>query len=378
MAHIIVLEDEIATRRLIVGVLKTEGHLVTEVDNGAEGLLMVMAELPDLVVSDVEMPKLTGFEVLQAIRQEPDLCDTPVILLTSRSSSADIREGMNRGANDYLTKPFEPERLLQSVREQLAFMAAHRGGSQEADIAYAATLPAELAMQPLERTVQRVRPRQAMGRAWALSLQVLEADRLQTAMPLQTWRALLRELFVPGNQSAALKAANLVDLQGARLTLYFLDDPAEVATTSSGAMPTQVRMALALEAGVQACAHASRWASSQLQSLNLPPIRCVVSAHLGSIETEQVPLDYGGYRTAVVGDMADLAASLRDGMPPVRWRVLATQEAIQASPHVYRLGAQMDLHIGYQETQAYAVQGLSPQLLKALGREGDANASDWL
>jgi CheY-like chemotaxis protein len=110
MARIVVLEDEASTRRLITAVLKKSGHEVTDVDNGAEGLLTVLAELPDLVVSDVEMPKMNGFEVLSDIRNTPETEQTPVILLTSRSSQEDIELGMSQGANAYLTKPFDPNR----------------------------------------------------------------------------------------------------------------------------------------------------------------------------------------------------------------------------------------------------------------------------
>ena len=64
MANIVVLEDDASTRLLITSVLKKSGHAVTAVDNGAEGLLVVLAEQPDLVISDVQMPKMTGFEVV--------------------------------------------------------------------------------------------------------------------------------------------------------------------------------------------------------------------------------------------------------------------------------------------------------------------------
>jgi CheY-like chemotaxis protein len=109
MAKIIVLEDEASTRLVICGILKKMGHEVHGVDNGAEGLLIILAEQPDLVISDVQMPKLSGLEVLAQMRQNEELCDTPLILLTSLSSRADMRAGMSQGANDYISKPFEPQ-----------------------------------------------------------------------------------------------------------------------------------------------------------------------------------------------------------------------------------------------------------------------------
>ena len=120
MAKIIVLEDEASTRLLISSVLKKQGHEVIALDNGAEGLLVILAEQPDLVISDVQMPKMTGFEVVAQMRQTADVADTPVILLTSLSGRADMRTGMSQGADDYITKPFEPAELLESVAAQLA------------------------------------------------------------------------------------------------------------------------------------------------------------------------------------------------------------------------------------------------------------------
>ncbi|MFM7332511.1 MAG: response regulator transcription factor [Brachymonas sp.] len=112
MARIVVLEDDAATRKLITAVLKQSGHEVTDVDNGAEGLLNVLAELPDLVISDVEMPKINGFEVLSDMRSTPETALTPVILLTSRTSVEDMQRGLSQGANPYLTKPFDPDKWI--------------------------------------------------------------------------------------------------------------------------------------------------------------------------------------------------------------------------------------------------------------------------
>ena len=150
MAKIVVLEDDTATRRLICAVLKKSGHDVLDVDNGAEGLLTVMAEQPDLVISDVEMPKMTGFEVLQNVRLEPETADTCFILLTSLSSRADMRKGMAQGADDYITKPFEPAELMDSVNAQLSRLATRRGQTVPAatnDLE--STAPAPFAFKPL-------------------------------------------------------------------------------------------------------------------------------------------------------------------------------------------------------------------------------------
>jgi DNA-binding response OmpR family regulator len=365
MARIVVLEDDASTRVLIAGVLRKSGHEVTEVDNGAEGLLIVMAEQPDLVVSDVEMPKLTGFEVLQNIRLEPETADTPVILLTSRSSRADMRQGMSQGADDYITKPFESGELLDSVNAQLARLAIRQGKAVSAMAGFEATAPAALELSPLPELIQQedeasqadtapvpLPPSRPAGMAWALNLRVLNHEAVQTVLPVKEWRLLLRQLFAPVSKDVALRTADYLDLQDSSLTLFYLDQALE---GRSGAQ----RAALAVEALVRSGAACRQWALAQFAALANTPVRVVVSLHMGPIEIVQKPLDFGGERETVVGATAELIARMREGEPPLLWRVAATREALQAAKALYRTGAQTDISVGRQEVSVHAVLGLN-------------------
>lgn len=371
MAKIVVLEDDASTRRLITAVLKKSGHEVTDVDNGAEGLLIVLAEQPDLVVSDVEMPKLNGFEVLQNIRQEPETADTPVILLTSLSSRADIRKGMSHGADDYITKPFEPAELIESVNAQLARLAVRRGQVAGSVAGFETTAPAELDLTPLPKlTLQEPQlelepaspaaasepaplpPAKPAGMAWALNLRVLNHEAVQAQLSVKDWRLLLRQLFVPVSKDAALRSADYLDMQDSSLTLFYLD---QVQTSHSGAQ----RAALAVEAMVRSGAMCRQWAAAQFPALATTPVRVVVSMHMGPIEIMRKPLDFGGEREVVVGHTADLIARLRDGEPALMWRVAATDAAMQSAKGLYRQGAQMQVEAGSQDVIVHALLGLN-------------------
>ncbi len=386
MAKIVILEDDASTRRLIAAVLKKSGHEVLDFDNGAEGLLTVLAELPDLVVSDVEMPKMTGFEVLSEIRHTPETADLPVILLTSLSSRADIRKGMSQGADDYITKPFEPAELMESVNAQLAKLAVRRGQSVQQTAGFESTAPAELDMLPLpslpepsELSLQPIqdvappppapieRPRQSMGQAWAVSMEVQNDQALRDALPAKEWRLLLRQLFMPVSKDAALRVADYLDLQESRLTLYFLDVPKDGKAGN-------VRAAQAVEAMVRSGAACKQWAAAQFQGMNASVVRVVTSLHLGPIEVMRVPLDFGGERDTVVGPTAEFMQRLRDGEPRVMWRVMGTAAALAASPNMYRTGAQMEVSVGSQEVVVHALQGMHPDL--SLGAAPDASA--WI
>ena len=115
MALIVVMEDDAGTRTLIASVLRKEGHEVVSAEDGAKGLALVEAHPPDLIISDVQMPGLNGFEMLAAVRREPRLTGIPVILLTSLQERVHMRIGMTTGADDYITKPFSVSELMARV-----------------------------------------------------------------------------------------------------------------------------------------------------------------------------------------------------------------------------------------------------------------------
>ena len=116
MALIVLMEDDAATRTLVTSVLRKDGHEVLAADNGRDGLALILQRHPDLVISDVQMPGLNGFEVLAAVRLDAAVATTPLILLTSLQERAHMRIGMTSGADDYITKPFRPGELRDGWR----------------------------------------------------------------------------------------------------------------------------------------------------------------------------------------------------------------------------------------------------------------------
>lgn len=119
MALIVVAEDEGSTLKLISVVLRNQGHHVLAADNGLDAWRLVREHRPDLIVSDINMPGLSGFELLQHLRDDTAMGQTPLILLTSLQERQDMRQGMVLGADDYLTKPLRPKELSEAVQAQL-------------------------------------------------------------------------------------------------------------------------------------------------------------------------------------------------------------------------------------------------------------------
>jgi DNA-binding response OmpR family regulator len=119
LPRIVVADDEPDVRELIAYRLGRSGYEVVEAHDGEEALRMALAEPPDLVVLDVMMPKLDGYELTRRLRAEEATRRVPVILLTARAQEDDVSQGFAAGADDYLKKPFNPDELVARVRAVL-------------------------------------------------------------------------------------------------------------------------------------------------------------------------------------------------------------------------------------------------------------------
>ncbi len=117
--HILVIEDDARWRTLVEAQLQAAGHTVLVAADGLAGLALA-AEKPDVILCDIEMPRLNGYAVLEALRQQPGLSDIPFIFLTARTARAEQRRGMVLGADDYITKPFQPDELIASINGVIA------------------------------------------------------------------------------------------------------------------------------------------------------------------------------------------------------------------------------------------------------------------
>lgn len=157
-ARVLVVEDERDISALVAYHLTKEGYRVRTAEGGPEAIESAAGERPDLVLLDLMLPGLSGYEVLAELRRRPDLTDVPVILLTARRDEADRVRGFELGADDYLTKPFSPRELVLRVgavlrRAQSPAVAGAgrtlRGGPVSIDLN---ALQVAVAGQPIELT----------------------------------------------------------------------------------------------------------------------------------------------------------------------------------------------------------------------------------
>src|SRR5436305_3619242 len=120
MAHtILVVDDDPKVVRVVEINLAQEGYQIRTAADGEEALAAVARERPDLVLLDVMMPRMDGFEALKRLKADPATAEIPIIMLTARAQDEDVFEGYGMGAQWYLTKPFEPGELRRVVRHLL-------------------------------------------------------------------------------------------------------------------------------------------------------------------------------------------------------------------------------------------------------------------
>ena len=116
MARILIAEDEPDIRDLISFTLRFAGHEVIPTSNGEEALHTAQAELPELVLLDVRMPRLSGYEVCERLKADANTQSIPVVFLSAKGQESEIKAGLDAGAEDYILKPFSPDILISRIQ----------------------------------------------------------------------------------------------------------------------------------------------------------------------------------------------------------------------------------------------------------------------
>lgn len=120
MAKILIAEDEPDIRELVAFTLRFAGHEVVTAKNGEEAVQLAGREFPDLILMDVRMPRMTGYDACRAMKANSELKDIPVVFLSAKGQDSEIQTGLEAGAEEYLLKPFAPDQLTDRVRAILS------------------------------------------------------------------------------------------------------------------------------------------------------------------------------------------------------------------------------------------------------------------
>jgi DNA-binding response OmpR family regulator len=123
---VLVVEDDPVILQLLEVNFEMEGFSVITAADGALGYDQAVGARPDIIVSDIMMPKRSGLELVAELKGDPDTSDIPIILLSAKAQNADVRSGLDSGADEYVTKPFEPLDLVDRVNRLLEARASRR------------------------------------------------------------------------------------------------------------------------------------------------------------------------------------------------------------------------------------------------------------
>lgn len=120
MRKILIIEDDKTIRNGLNRLMSNEGYSAFFAENGVEGVKVAMDEKPDLIICDIAMPEMNGFEVLAKIKQNPSLANKPFLFLSAKITKEDEAKGLAAGATGYLKKPMWPDDILTAVKKYLA------------------------------------------------------------------------------------------------------------------------------------------------------------------------------------------------------------------------------------------------------------------
>ena len=116
MAKILIAEDEPDIRNLITFTLRFAGHEVTAAQNGEEALELALTVMPDLILMDVRMPRMDGYEACKRMKADEKIQHIPVVFLSAKGQEAEVQTGLKAGAEEYILKPFSPDELTDRVK----------------------------------------------------------------------------------------------------------------------------------------------------------------------------------------------------------------------------------------------------------------------
>lgn len=339
MALIVVMEDDAATRMLIASVLKKDGHEVLAAEDGAQGLLLVETRRPDLVISDVQMPQLNGFDMLASLRRSPEIAATPVILLTSLQERAHMRIGMTTGADDYITKPFRPGELREAAAAQLNKRAMQANlQSLAVDRAVQAALDdqrQQLAKLYEERLAQELSERwpsptggdqdERFPSATVLFVDIPNYTGVSERLTASELAELVRRFYGGANDTAHLFGARHIQFVGEGILAVFVD--ASDTRTVNHALRA-VRAALGL---VESARGMQQYLSATYPRRQLPRFEAHVALHAGPVTLTVVrdPLHSAAAQTLPIGEAVSATLALQRQGRSLDWPVLASVTALR-------------------------------------------------
>src|SRR5712664_4106898 len=373
LTKILIIEDDPALRRGLALTLKSEGYRVTEAENGRAGLEAAGNELPDLVLCDVTMPEMDGYAVVEQLRRIPALASTPFIFLTARGEHADVRKGMNLGADDYLTKPFTRTELVEAVTVRLKKLAVWREALAQ-QLIVGGDLLRRRFRGSLTGEAQHAAVEEAAPPGTGNS--IVEATVLFTDIRgFTTISERLSVVEIATLLNAYLQRACEPIIAAGGKTVKFIGDGimAVFPHTDDDLREHQALRAIQTGLGLSIIAHHFRnWMHAQYGDRGLPEFAIGVGIHTGEVTLCQVGAP-GQEDFTAIGDTVNIASRLEGQTKELGWPVVASEVTIGAAGDAVVHGAHRVVHLRGRTKPVLVYEIIS---LKNLPAAPDRSAGD--
>lgn len=307
MARILVVDDDPDIRDLLGVYLKADGHTPDFADSGVTAMQAAARTVPDLILTDYQMPQMDGFALFSAIRSTPQTARVPVVMLTAHNSRALMLKALGMGLDDFLGKPITREELARVVGPLVP-----------------AVTPRAARPVPITRTLAAART-QFPGSAVCCEIGRLEGFMLKLNTP--ELKELLDQFRLAVEQAAQEESGQLARYKIHHLLMGFSDE--------TGAVDHAAR---AVRCGLKAVLAAQRlkaWIARRFAGRDLPEFLAAVGIHSGTMQTGA---PRPGVEPVLKGEAVEVAVLLAESIPKLRWSVAASRATAQAANFQFMTG----------------------------------------
>jgi serine/threonine-protein kinase PpkA len=351
MHRILVVEDDEAIRKNLDRLLTLEGFDVATAHDGQQALVAALAKPPDIVITDINMPVMDGFALLAAVRDNPVLERTVVIMLTAAEDRSQIRRGMQLGADDYITKPFKREELLESIAAQVQKISRfdrHRNQAISHAVHHAMAQTEEQAQEQFRQRYdgpesvlqaasefgsisQFTPPPSASATPAGTTMQatVMFADiRNFTTMAERLSAAelatLLGRYFELACRPVVAYGGTHLKMLGDGLLALFEDDAHDATTPDAHC--SHASRALSAAVSLRTVAQEFRtWTTDTYGARGLPEFNVGIGLHSGEVTLGQLG-SHGAQEVTPLGDSVNIASRLQTASKELGWTVVASSD----------------------------------------------------
>jgi len=327
---ILLIDDDESILLAVSRVLTVSGFEVVTAPGGVPGLEMTTSAKPDAVVCDVNMPDMDGFEVLQRVRADPDTVSLPFILLTSADERENVRKAMQMGADDFISKPFKRQELIDAVnqvfekRARLTEIFSSHVLSQTGELRdrYKGRAERDQLKQPDEAAFKNQTGRLIMQTVLFTDIRSFTriSERLPATQVAEFLTAYLREACQP----VLANGGRVMKFMGdGMMAVFGYDSPNEVQAHAAAGL----RAAL----GILKVAREFRgWLNSRFEMAELPEFNVGVGVHTGEVMFFRLAVGGVGDLTPV-GDTVNVASRLEAKCKELRWPIVASSATLEAA-----------------------------------------------